>query len=396
MSRTISGVCLTTALFPGLAHAELQFNLQSPATPMAREIYDLHTLILLVCLGIFIVVFGFMFYALARHRKAAGHQAAHFHQNLKLEILWTLIPFLILVGMAYPTTQTILAMKNTGHSDLSIKVTGHQWLWEYEHLGTGVRYTSSLATPRAQIDNQAAKGVHYLLEVDRPLVVPTGKKVRLLLTSTDVIHSWWLPQFGVKQDAIPGFIHEAWFEVEKPGTYRGQCAELCGVGHGFMPIVVEAVAPERYTAWLAEQKAAQAKVAAAAGKSYILAELKTHGETVFAAHCAMCHQANGQGIAGAFPPLVDGAAFSAGADLTTPLAARGFWKDGKIVLGSKERHLDIVMNGIAGTAMQALGRQLSDLDVAAVISYERNNWGNHTGDVIQPAEVAALRKGARS
>ncbi len=347
---------------------------------------------LLVCLGIFVIVFGFMFYALLRHRKSVGHQPLRFHEHKILELVWTIIPFFILIGMAYPATKTVLAMKNTSHSDLSIKITGHQWLWEYEYLGDGVRYTSTLATPRAQIDNQAAKGEHYLLEVDRPLVVPTGRKVRVLLTSDDVIHSWWVPQFGVKQDAIPGFIRESWFQVDQPGTYRGQCAELCGIGHGFMPIVVEALPPERYTAWLQEQKTVLAKAAAATGKTYTLAELKTHGETVFLSHCAMCHQANGQGIAGAFPPLVDGVTFTAGENMTTPLAERGFWKSGKIVLGPKERHLDIVMNGIPGTAMQALGKQLSDLDVAAVISYERNNWGNHTGDTIQPAEVAALRK----
>lgn len=397
MPRSLLAVIPTMTLaFPGLACADLQFNLQPPVTPVAREIYDLHTLILLVCLLIFLVVSGFMSYALIMHRKAKGHRAAIFHQNMKLEILWTLIPFLILVGMAYPTTKTVLEMKNVEQSDLSIKVTGHQWQWEYEHMGEGVRYSSSLSTPRAQIDNQATKGPHYLLEVNQPLVVPTGKKVRLILTSTDVIHSWWVPQFGVKQDAIPGFIHETWIKVEKTGIYRGQCAELCGVGHGFMPVVVEAVTPDRYAAWLAEQKAAQTRTAALSGKTYTLAELKAHGEVVFTASCAMCHQANGLGVAGAFPPLIDGSPFSAGATLTAPLAARGFWKDGKIILGSKDRHLDIVMNGITGTAMQALGRQLSDFDVAAVVSYERNNWGNHTGDAIQPAEVAALRKGAPS
>lgn len=374
------------------AHAG--YNLQPPATSIAHQIYDLHTLILLVCLFIFVVVFSFMFYALLKHRKAAGHQAVQFHQNTRLEILWTLIPFFILVGIAFPTTKTVLAMKNISHSDLSIKVTARQWLWEYEYLGEGIKYISTLATPRDQIDNKAVKGKHYLLEVDRPLVVPTGKKVRVLLTATDVIHSWWVPQLGVKQDAIPGFIHEAWFQVEKPGIYRGQCAELCGVGHGFMPIVVEALSPEQYDTWLQTQKSSATEAAAASGKTYMLAELKTHGEKIYSSRCAMCHQANGLGVAGMFPPLIDGAPFSAGAEATAPLAERGFWKDGKVVLGSKDRHLDIVMNGIPGTAMQALGAQLTDFDIAAVISYERNNWSNQTGDVVQPAEVAALRKGA--
>lgn len=392
MKKTILQVT-TLSLLANQAQAAFNFNLQSPVTPIAHQIYDLHTLILLVCLLIFVVVFGFMFYALFKHRKSIGHKPAHFHQHFRLEIIWTLIPFLILIGIAIPTTQTVLAMKNVEHSDMNIKITGHQWMWEYEYLGQGVRYVSNLGTPRDQIDNRVAKDLHYLLEVDRPLVVPTGKKVRILLTSADVIHSWWLPQFGVKQDAIPGFIHEAWFQVEKPGTYRGQCAELCGVGHGFMPIVVEALVPEEYDNWLKTQKASLAETANASGKTYTLDELKSHGEKVYSSRCAACHQANGQGIAGMFPPLIDGAPFSAGHEVTAPLAERGFWKDGKVVLGTKERHLDILMNGITGTAMQPIGAQLSDFDVAAVVSYERNNWGNKTGDAIQPAEVAALRKG---
>lgn len=382
------------SLLAAQAQAELSFNLQSPVTPIAHQIYDLHTLILIVCLLIFIVVFGFMFYALFKHRKSSGHKPANFHQNLRLEVMWTLIPFFILIGIAIPTTNTVLAMKNVEHSDMNIKITGHQWVWEYEYLGEGVRYASNLSTPRDQIDNKVTKGAHYLLEVDRPLIVPTGKKVRILLTSSDVIHSWWLPQFGVKQDAIPGFIHEAWFQVEKPGIYRGQCAELCGVGHGFMPIVVEAIPSEQYDNWLKAQKISLAEVVSASKNTYTLAELKTQGEKVFLNRCAACHQANGLGVAGVFPPLVDGTSFSAGAEVTAPLEKRGFWKNDRIVLGTKDQHLDILMNGITGTAMQAIGQQLSDIEVAAVISYERNSWGNHTGDVIQPSEVVALRKGA--
>lgn len=382
------------SLLTSQAQAALNFNLQSPATPIAHQIYDLHTLILLVCMLIFIVVFGFMFYALFKHRKSLGHKPANFHQNLPLEVMWTLIPFLILIGIAIPTTSTVLAMKNVEHADMNIKITGHQWVWEYEYLGEGVRYVSNLSTPHDQIDNKVAKGEHYLLEVDRPLVVPTGKKVRILLTSTDVIHSWWLPQFGVKQDAIPGFIHEAWFQVEKPGIYRGQCAELCGVGHGFMPIVVEALPSEQYDNWLKTQKISLAEAANTSEKTYTLTELKTQGEKVFLSRCTVCHQANGLGIAGTFPPLVDGTPFVASSEVTAPLEKRGFWKNGHIVLGPKDQHLDILMNGINGTAMQAIGQQLSDIEVAAVISYERNSWGNHTGDEIQPAEVALLRKGA--
>lgn len=380
--------------FAAAAHAEYRLNLQPPATPVAHEIYGLHNLILLVCLLIFIVVFGVMFYALVKHRKSVGHEAVQFHENIRLEIIWTIIPFFILIGMAYPTTKTIFAMRNSGHPDMSIKVTGHQWRWEYEYIGEGVRYVSSSSTPRDQIDNKAGKNPNYLLEVDNPMVVPIGKKIRVLLTSSDVIHSWWVPQFGVKQDAIPGFIHEAWFQVEKPGTYRGQCAELCGVGHGFMPVVVEAMAPDRYAAWLRERKASAAEAAAASGMIFTLDELKTRGGEVFMTNCAVCHQANGQGTPGAFPPLVEGAPFSAGKNMTDPLAERGFWKADKIVLGPRERHLDIVMRGIPGTPMPAFAGQLSDADIAAVVSYERNSWGNHTGNAIQPAEVSVLRKPA--
>lgn len=375
------------------AQAAFNLNLQAPATPIAHQIYHLHTLILLVCLAIFIVVFGFMFYALFKHRKSTGHKAVPFHQNLRLEVFWTLIPFLILIGIAIPTTQTVLAMKDVDHADMNIKVTGHQWLWEYEYVGEGVRFVSNLSTPREQIDNKVVKDAHYLLEVDRPLVVPTGKKVRLLLTSADVIHSWWMPQFGVKQDAIPGFIHETWFQVDAPGTYRGQCAELCGVGHGFMPVVVEALPQAQYDSWLKTQKASVAESAGESGKTYTMSELTAQGEKVYLNRCAVCHQVTGQGLAGMFPPLIDGASFNVAAEMTAPLEKRGFWKDGKIVMGSKEHHLDILMHGIDGTAMQAIGMQLSDLEVAAVVTYERNSWGNKTGDTIQPAEVAVLRKG---
>jgi len=379
------------SLFATSAYADYQFNLQTAATPIATEIYDLHNLILLVCLIIFVIVFGVMFYSLYKHRKSVGHKASQFSHNTKLEIVWTIIPFFILVGMAFPTTQTILRMKNVEGTDMSIKVTGRQWLWEYEYMDAGVKYVSNLATPRDQIDNKADKAEHYLLEVDNPMVVPTGKKVRLLLTASDVIHSWWIPAFGVKQDAIPGFINEAWFQVDKPGIYRGQCAELCGVGHGFMPIVVEAKPQEEYDAWLKEQKVKLAAEAEAATKDYSKDELIKHGEGIFNARCAACHQATGKGIPGVFPPLVEGETF-ANQDTVKRLTERGFIKDGKIVMGPKDKHLDIVMHGIPGTAMQALGEQMSDLDVAAVITYERNNWGNKAGDMVQPAEVAALRK----
>jgi len=361
-------------LLPPIASADFAINLQPPATSIAREIYDLHTVILWICAAIFVVVFVPMFVAIARHRKSAGHPAAKFHDNTRLEIAWTVVPVLILIGMAWPATQTVLAMKDTSKADLTIKVTGHQWKWEYEYLGgqsdDNIRFISTLATPQEQINNQAAKDDTYLLAVDRPLVVPTGKKIRLVLTSSDVIHAWWIPAFGVKQDAIPGFIRDSWFRVDAAGTYRGQCAELCGVGHGFMPIVVEAVPPERFAAWQQEQQAQRAGAAAEAGKTWALAELTALGEKVYSANCAVCHQPNGAGLPGTFPAL-DGS---------------------QLVKGPKAAHLARVFNGKPGTAMAPFGKQLSDSEIAAVITYERNSWNNKLGDTVQPAEIAALRK----
>lgn len=361
---------LSTLLLPLSANADYALNLPKPATGLAQEIYDLHSLILWICLGIFVVVFVPMFVALVRHRKSAGHPAATFHDNLKLEIVWTIVPVLILFGMAWPATRLVLSMKDTSKSDLTIKATGHQWKWEYEYLGDNIRFISSTSTPKDQIAGTQPKGANYLLEVDRPLIVPAGQKVRLITTASDVIHAWWIPEFGVKQDAIPGFIRDTWFKVDKPGIYRGQCAELCGVNHGFMPIVVEVVPPEQFAAWKQEQKAQAASTAAIAGKTLSLAELKTMGEKVYTDTCAVCHQPTGAGLPGVFPAL-DGS---------------------KIVREDMPGHIDRVLNGKPNTAMAAFGKQLSDLDIAAVITYERNAWSNKTGDVVQAADIAAKRR----
>ena len=375
--------CIKPAIAAGLsfasagALAEMAVNLPPPATGIAREIFGLHTLILWICVGIFVVVFLPMFYALWHHRKSKGHAAARFSDNMRLELVWTIIPVLILIGMAWPATKIILDMKNTGNSDLTIKITGRQWKWEYEYLEDGLRLVSNMSTPRKEIDDGRPQSTHYLLEVDRPLVVPTNRKVRLVVTATDVIHSWWVPALGIKQDAVPGFIKEAWFRVDAPGTYRGQCAELCGVGHAFMPIVVEAIPPEKFAAWKNEQIAAMkatSETAQAATKQVLsLAELKTRGEQVYNANCAACHQPTGLGLPGAFPAL-DGSA---------------------IVNGPVAAHIDRIFNGKPGTAMAAFGQQklLSDLDIAAVVTFERNSWHNHVaapGNMVQPADVAAL------
>ena len=349
-----------------------QLNLPEPQSIIAQQIYDMHTMLLWICLVIFVGVFGVMFYSVLKHRKSLDYPAANFHHSTTVEIIWTIIPIFILVGMAYPATKTVIAMKDTSSPDITIKATGYQWKWGYDYLtgeGEGISFLSNLSTPKAQIENAAPKGENYLLEVDNRLVVPVGKKVRILLTANDVIHAWWVPALGVKQDAIPGFIRDVWFTVEKPGTYRGQCAELCGKEHGFMPIVVEAVTPEKYAQWVGEQKTKLAAATVDVNKEFTMDELKAEGEKVYAANCVACHQANGKGVPGTFAAL-DGS---------------------KIATGAKAEHINIVMNGKTGTAMAAF-KHLSDVQIAAVVTYERNSWGNAAGDLVQPSEINQLRK----
>ena len=350
-----------------------QYNLQEPQSIIAREIYDLHTLIMWIIVVIFVVVFGAMTWSIIKHRKAAGHKAEQFHENTTVEIVWTIIPFFILLGMAYPATKTVLAMKDTSSPDITIKATGFQWKWGYDYLQEGISFYSTLATPRDQIDggNDAARSANpnYLLEVDNPVVVPVGKKVRIITTANDVIHAWWVPALGIKQDAIPGFVRDTWFKADKAGTYRGQCAELCGKDHGFMPIVVEAVAPEQYAVWVADQKKRMAATAVDPAKQWTLDELKAHGAKVYAGNCVACHQATGMGLPKVFPAL----------------------SGSKIVNGPKDAQVQLVLNGRAGTAMAPF-KHLTDADIAAVITYTRNNWANKVGDSVMPAEVKALRK----
>ena len=354
--------------------ADYAYNLQIPASQVAQDVFQLHNLIMLVCLGIFVVVFGAMFYSLLKHRKSVGHKAAHFHENTTVEVIWTVIPFVILVGMAYPAAKVVIDMKDTSNPDLTIKITGYQWKWGYDYLNDDISFYSNLATPREQIQGTAEKGEHYLLEVDEPMVVPVGKRVRLLVTANDVLHAWWVPALSAKQDAIPGFIRDSWFKADKIGTYRGQCVELCGKDHGFMPIVVEVVSEEDYAAWVAKKKGAAQAAAADGAKSFEIAELVERGEKVYQANCAACHQADGKGLPGVFP------AISGSAVATGPIAD----------------HIAIVMNGKPGTAMAAFAGQLSDADIAAVVTYQRNALGNKMGDLAQPAEIAAARGGAAS
>jgi cytochrome c oxidase subunit 2 len=358
--------------FSQAAWAEYAINLQEPASKVAHDVFQLHNFIMLVCLGIFVVVFGAMFYSLIKHRKSVGHKAAQFHENTTVEVIWTVIPFMILMGMAFPAAKVVIDMKDTSNPDMTIKITGYQWKWGYDYLNDGVSFYSDLSTPREQISGTATKDKNYLLEVDEPMVVPVGKRVRLLITANDVIHAWWVPAFSVKQDAIPGFIRDSWFKADKIGTYRGQCAELCGKDHGFMPIVVEVVSEEDYKAWVAKKKGGAVVAAADNSKTFTTAELVERGEKVYQGSCAACHQANGMGLPGAFPAI----------------------NGSKIVNGPMADHIDRVMNGKPGTAMAAFGPQLSDADIAAVVTYQRNAWDNKMGDAVQPAMIAAARGGA--
>lgn len=367
--RKLLQFVVSTAIFlPLSAFSEWGLNLPSPASPIAREILDLHNAIMVVCLVIFIVVFGVMFYSLYAHRKSRGHEAHQFSHNSKLEVVWTIIPFFILVGMAIPSTATLLFMEDTTESDLTVKITGYQWKWHYEYLDHDIGYFSSLATPRAQIENREPKGENYLLEVDRPVVLPSDRKIRFLLTSNDVIHAWWIPKIGGKKDAIPGYINEFWTRVEEPGDYRGQCAELCGKYHGFMPIVADVRSPAEFDSWIADQKGMQMASADDVNRVWSMDELMSRGKEVYV-QCQICHGDQGQGIPPAFPPL-------SGSAITT---------------GPKQEHINIVMNGKPNTTMAAFTGQLSDSDIAAVITYERNALGNSVGDLVQPSEIKSLR-----
>ena len=374
------GAALLAAGMPSWAVVDSQggpavreLNFQTPVTKIAEDVYSLHNMMLVICLVIFIAVFSVMFYSIIKHRKSVGHQPATFHESTAVEIAWTVVPFLIVIGMALPATKTVVAMKDTSNADLTIKVTGMQWKWGYDYLkgeGEGISFLSALATPREQVvDPTKVKNDNYLLEVDNPVVVPVNKKVRIVTTANDVIHSWTIPAFAVKQDAIPGFVRDTWFRAEKIGTYRGQCVELCGKEHAFMPIVVNVVSEADYKKWVDGKKKEMAAKADDPNKTWTPDELKQRGEKVYAANCVACHQANGKGVPGTFPAL-DGS---------------------PIVNGPKGPQIDRVLNGKGG--MPAWKGTLSDTEIAAVITYTRNNWSNKAQEnIVQPAEVLAARK----
>lgn len=376
--RNLGWLLLGILVLPGIAWAEMELNLTQGVTEISREVYGLHMFVLYICTVIGIVVFGAMIWSMIFHRKSKGVTPATFHESTKVEIIWTVVPILILIGMAVPATNTLVEMENNDNSDITIQVTGSQWKWHYKYFDQDIEFYSVLATPREAFDNlngqSAEKGENYLLEVDRHLVIPVNKKVRFLITSDDVIHSWWVPAFAVKQDANPGFINEAWTIVDEPGIYRGQCAELCGKDHGYMPVVVEVKTEEDYAAWIEEQNRLIAEAAAAEQASLTASlskeELMSLGEQTYTAYCAACHQPSGMGLPPAFPALKG-----------SPVATTG----------PVNTHIDIVLNGKA--AMPAFGKQLTSKEIAAVVTYERNAWGNDTGDLVQAADVKAASGG---
>ncbi|CAA0121100.1 Cytochrome c oxidase subunit 2 [BD1-7 clade bacterium] len=365
--------CLAAGLLllAGLpARAEWQLNMTPGVTPISRDVFDLHMIIMGFCLVIAIIVYGALIYSMFkfRHSKYKG-DVGDTHEHLWLEIVWTVIPFFILAGMAWPATNVLIRMNDFSEADVTVKVTGSQWKWQYEYLDQNISFFSRLKTPLDQIYNQGPKTEWYLLEVDNPVVLPINQKVRFLVTSTDVIHSWWVPAFSVKRDAIPGFLHEAVAYIEEPGTYRGQCAELCGVNHGFMPIVVQAVSQPEFDSWVAKHEG-QYKYEQAVSDWNMMTALD-RGKQVYEQNCAGCHGFNGEGIGKLFPAL-KGSSVAVG--------------------GNPDEHIDLVLRGVKGSAMQSYANQLTDADMAAVITYERNAWENNTGDLVTPDQVKKRRQ----
>jgi cytochrome c oxidase subunit II len=374
LRNIMRGAVPAAALWSTVTNADWTLNLREGVTPISHEIYDLHMLILYIVTVIGILVFGVMAWSIFHHRKSRGAVAANFHHSTAAEIAWTIIPILILVVIAVPATKTLVFMEQTGDADITLKVTGYQWKWKYDYIEDDLSFFSSLdkkSNEARVLDSgiDPATVENYLLEVDKPIVLPVDTKIRILTTANDVIHAWWVPDLGWKRDAVPGYINDNWAIIEEEGTYRGQCAELCGKDHGFMPIVLKAVSKEAYRTWIADTKQAQIDELNNSDREWAKDELMTKGEEVYNAACAACHMANGQGIPGAFPAL-DGSALATG-----PVAD----------------HMSIVLKGKAGSAMQAFGKQLSDAELAAVITYERNAWTNAVGDIVQPADIKAAR-----
>jgi cytochrome c oxidase subunit 2 len=374
---TMLTALMTTRVFAETTDKIDQYtlNMRKGVTDISAEVYDMHMLMFIICVVIGVGVFGVMFVSMFFHRKSRGAKPANFHESVKVEIAWTITPFIILIAMAFPATKLLINMEDASEPDVTVLVTGSQWKWHYKYMDNDVEFFSKIATQQDQIKGKIPKGVNYLLEVDRPLVIPTGKKIRFLVTSDDVIHSWWVPDFAVKQDANPGFINDAWAIANEPGIYRGQCAELCGKDHGFMPVVVIAKEPAEYDKWIAEQEAiqlqAKEKEQRLLAMNMTMSEAMSQGEQVYLANCAACHMPNGEGLPGVFPAL----------------------KGSQIAVADKPRHIEIMINGVTGSAMQSYAKQLTMSEIAAVVTYERNAWGNNTGDLVQAKDINAVMNG---
>ncbi len=372
LSRRISSAVmgLIALLVMPAATAAYTLNMTEGVTPISQQQYGLHMLVFWICVVIGVLVFAVMAWSIFHHRKSKGAVASNFHESTTIEIIWTVAPLLILIGIAIPATATLLDLEDAKtNADITLQVTGIQWKWKYTFVDEDVSFVSSLAQSSRDVVSDPTGNENYLLEVDNQLVLPVGKKIRFLFHSNDVIHAWWVPALGVKQDSIPGFINDSWALIEEPGIYRGQCAELCGKDHGFMPIVVNAVTEPEYNEWLAGMKADAAAAASAADEEWSMQDLMARGETVYQANCSACHGATGAGIPGAFPAMTGS----------------------PVVLGDAAGHVDIVVNGRAGTSMAAFKAQLNDIDIAAVITFERNSFGNSVGDAVQPSTIKNAR-----
>ena len=375
----ITGKFFYTLLFlvPTLVFSEASdYNMRVGVTEVSKEIFDLHMLIMWICVWIGVVVFGIMFWSLWKYRKSSGAIAAKFDDHFWVEIAWTVAATVILVGMAIPSTSVMIKAYDDTEGDVNIMITGYQWKWQYKYLEDGVSFFSNLATSQEEINNELPKGEFYLSEVDEPLVIPINKRIRFLITGNDVIHSWWVPDFAVKQDAVPGFINTAWTNVPKPGIYRGACTELCGLGHAFMPVVVRAVEQEEYEAWIIEKIVLAETEKLLTEKVWTKAELIERGQGVYLKNCVACHQANGQGLPPVFPSL----------------------EGSQIVMRDKARNIEILMEGVQGAAMQAFSKQLSEVDIASVITYTRDSWSNGKngdGEIVVPKDIVDYKNRAQ-
>ena len=374
LSKSAYSALLMLSLYPSEVLSDWDaLNMREGVTQVSRDVFELHMLIFYICVAIGAVVFSVMFYSLFRYTKKRNPNPSTFHESTKLELAWTVVPFLILIAMAVPASKTLTEIYDDEEGEINIQVVGYQWKWEYKYLEDDINFFSNLSTDQDEIYNLVPKGENYLLEVDEPLIIPVDTRVRFLITANDVIHSWWVPDFAIKQDAIPGFINTAWTRAEETGIYRGNCTELCGKNHGFMPVVVKVVEKDEYSDWVLAKKKEAIKLAELTEKEWSLTELTERGEGVYQKNCVACHQVNGEGLPPIFPAL-------AGSD---------------IVMFDKDRNVEILMEGVQGAAMQSFANQLSEVDMAAVITYTRQAWGNAEngdGEYVVPSDIVEYKK----